>query len=243
MLKKYVLKAALAAINAHASEVDKKFYIAGEYGAFRPLSKKFKIDDVKVKAQTNSGVVGARIGYQFHPDMFLDFSWTRRDNVKMSAALDKGLPPLVKLAWGSAKIKYESYILSVKYMMPKEDSKFTPYLGAGLGIAKIGVRKQDTVSVNIPPFNFNGITLAHNGPSGRVLKGSKTTPAVRLFGGVDAEITKSFSIYLDGRVEVTKKVPIRFEIDNPFTQGIDQTKKLKTRMGVSEAVIGLKFSF
>jgi hypothetical protein len=32
------------------------------------------------------------------------------------------------------------------------------------------------------------------------------------------------------------------EVDNPFTQHLDVTKVAKTRMGVAEAVLGVKFS-
>jgi hypothetical protein len=32
------------------------------------------------------------------------------------------------------------------------------------------------------------------------------------------------------------------EVDNPFTKNIDMVKVAKTRMGVAEAALGIKFS-
>lgn len=227
---------------SNMASASKDFYIGAEYGTYAPLSKKFKIDNVDVKAAGGS-VKGVRIGYQFHPNMFVDFSYNTRSGVKMSAAMDQGLPAGVRLAWGSAKLRYDSYILSVRYAMPN-GSKFTPYAGFGVGAAKVGVKHQDKVYVNIPPFVHPVAgPLAFNGHSGTVIKKSKLTPAFRLYAGADTKVTEFLSIYLDTKIEVTKKVPVKFEVDNPFTQQLDMTKTVKTKMGVAEAVLGLRFTF
>lgn len=122
-----------------------------------------------------------------------------------------------------------------------ERNKITPYVGAGLGIAKLGVRKQDKVYVDIPAIP--GVIPAFKGHSGRVMAGTKTTPAVRIYAGADAKVTEFLSLYLDAKIEMTKKVPIKFEIDNPFTKHIDKKMTVKSRAGIAEVVLGVRFSF
>lgn len=216
------------------ADPSRKFYVGAEYGGLMPLSKKFKIDDVDVKASTDR-VRGARIGYQFYDDMYLDFSFAERHGVEMKATMDEALPTGVKSVWGSGKFRYDSYILSIKYAMPM-DKKFTPYVGAGIGIAKIGIKKQNPVHADIP-------VLGYRGEAGYVVKSSKITPAIRLYGGVDTKVSEFFSIYLDGRIEVTKKIPVDFKLLNPITKQEMASKRVKTRMGVAEAVLGVKVSF
>jgi opacity protein-like surface antigen len=233
-----VILASAISTNALAEDM-KGFYIAAEYGATRPMSKSFKIDDFKVEARGGK-TYGARVGYQFHSDMFVDFSYANRPYIKMSSSLDKGLPPGVTLAWGSTKMKLESYILSVIYNMPN-GTRYTPYVGLGAGIAKITVRKGDA-SVSIP---VTGVPAqpSFSGVSGRVLKSSKLVPSVRLTLGANAAITDSLSLYADMKAEVTKKVKVGIEIDNPLTAQLEDTKRPKTSLGMVEASIGVKYSF
>lgn len=95
-----LLLALLGAAQFVNADESRKFYIGAEYGGFMPLSKKFKIDDMQVKARGGLGTRGVRLGYQFYPDFYLDFSWNKRDNLKLSSSLDVGLPAGLKLAWG-----------------------------------------------------------------------------------------------------------------------------------------------
>lgn len=238
--KTAILIALLSTTQFANADSKRKFYIGAEYGGFMPLSKKFKIDDMNVRARGGLGTIGARLGYQFYPDMYIDLSWTKRENLKLSSSLDTGLPPGVKFAWGSAKLKYESYIVSIKYAMPLE-SKITPYIGAGIGVAKLGVRKQDKVYVDIPAIP--GVVPAFKGHSGRVIASTKITPAVRVYAGADTKVSEFLSLYLDAKIEMTKKVPVKFEIDNPYTNQLDMKKTVKSRAGIAEAVLGVRFSF
>jgi opacity protein-like surface antigen len=181
LFKKTLLSTAIISTFAHSSyalDADdsiKKLYVGFEYGASTLLSSKFTIDDIKVKVK-GSGVMGVRLGYQFYPNIFLDLSYSKRPSYKMSASLDKNLPAGVKLAWGSANIKYTSYILSLKYAMPN-DTIYTPYFGIGAGIAKIAVGGK--INVDIPPIAIApGTIVSFKGHSGKVVKSTKTTPAV-----------------------------------------------------------------
>jgi opacity protein-like surface antigen len=231
--KTALLLAVLSSAQFANAESNRKFYIGLEYGGLIPLSKKFKIDDVNVKASTDR-VDGLRLGYQFYPDMFIDFSFSRRHGVQMSATMNEDLPVGVKSAWGTGKFRYDSYILSIKYAMPR-DSKITPYVGAGLGVAKVGIKNENKFSVDVPAIGFKG-------ESGIVAKSSKITPAVRIYAGADAKVSDFLSLYLDTRIEVTKKVPVDFKMYFPGTTNVVREKRVKTRMGVAEAVLGVKLS-
>lgn len=237
LINKTTLLLALLGTCASANaDNSRKFYIGAEYGGTLPLSKKFKIDDVDVKAETDR-VKGIRLGYQFYPDMYLDLSFASRHGIEMKASMDdkhQAIGPYN--VSGSAKFRYESYILSLKYAMPRGE-KYTPYIAAGLGVAKIGVNKQKDLRVKIPAMGFDDY-------SGIVKKKSKHTPAVRVSGGVDMKVADFLSLYLDGRVEITKKVPVDFTVYTPGTNNTVEfaKKRVKTRMGVAEAVLGLRFS-
>lgn len=240
---KVLLSSAILAggLSVSATAADKKgFYIGAEYGASRPMSKKFKIDDFDVDAR-GGNTYGVRVGYEFYPDMFLDLSYAHRPYVKMSSSLDKGLPAGVTLAWGSTKMRFESYVMSVIYNMPN-GTKYTPYVGLGGGVAKVTVRKGDA-SVKIP---VTGVPAqpSFSGVSGRVLPSTKNVPTIRLTLGANAEIATGLSLYADMKAEVTmKKVTVNVEIDNPFTARLEDTKRPKTSLGVFEASLGMKYSF
>lgn len=237
LIKKTSIILALLGASAYANaEHSRKFYIGVEYGATLPLSKKFKIDDVDVKAHTDR-VKGFRLGYQFYPDFYLDFSFADRHGIEMKASMDDKDPAYGPYnVSGSAKFTYQSYILSLKYTMPR-DQKYTPYLTAGIGVAKIGVNKQRDLKLKLPAANFDDY-------SGIVKKKSKITPAIRLAAGIDTEVSEFLSLYVDGRVEITKKVPVDFTVYRPGTNNTVEfaKKRVKTRMGVAEAVLGLKIS-
>lgn len=220
----------------------KGFYIGAEYGGSTPLQTKIKIDaDKKIKVK-GAPVLGAKLGYEFHPDFALELTYHQRKSLKMSTDnYNQKVEALgnskVRLE-GNTKIKYDSIGLNMVYNIPMEQN-ITPYVFLGAGIAKVQFKYA-------PAALYNNITLPDGTPlpkglkAGEIKKSTSTVPFVRVGIGGAIALSDNIDLYGDIKTEITGKTKIKSRLTLGAVQDLDD---MKQPLGITEALFGLRFKF
>ncbi len=212
---------------------DKKgFYVKGGVGvtiledykvSFENEVGKFHFaDEINKEGFTLNAAIGKEFENGFAAELELNYQESDADQFVTKEFVYEGLKQNFKDPLFDGRTSIQTFMINGLYNL-KNRTQFTPYVGAGVGIAWIDIQVNDVTSYG---------------------KTSETNLAYQALAGIETEITKDFSILTGYRYlyagEVTLVDGVRIDTGFSFTNiGAEITREVQSH----SVEVALKYSF
>ncbi|MGI4776065.1 MAG: outer membrane protein [Janthinobacterium lividum] len=211
--------------NPEAVNADQRSsYLGIDAGISDPLQHKFKDKKsgtkLSLKKSTN---YSARIGYSFYPQMALELSSSYQPKYNLGYTLPA--IPNLPIMFGKTKVGSQIYSLNLVYDLKDYDG-FTPYVGGGIGLARILTKPANSSLMDQDFF--------------RIKKDKSNFFAWQAKIGILKNISNDLSFNLTGQLQVVQNIKINYETINMMT-GKFNPGTVKKTIGAYELSAGLVY--